>query len=66
MNTVIERYRDDTTTIYSDGTALFYERIFDAPRDVVWQAFMDSDRIPRWWGPHGTTTTVVEMDVRSR
>ena len=25
---------------------------------------MDPDRIPRWWGPHGTTTTVVEMDVR--
>ena len=20
--------------------------------------------VPRWWGPHGTTTTVVEMDVR--
>jgi len=64
MNTVIERYRDDTTTIHSDGTTLVYERVFDAPRDVVWQAFMDPDRIPRWWGPHGTTTTVVEMDVR--
>ena len=25
---------------------------------------MDPERIPRWWGPHGTTTTVVEMDVR--
>jgi uncharacterized protein YndB with AHSA1/START domain len=24
----------------------------------------DPDLIPRWWGPHGTTTTVVEMDVR--
>ena len=23
-----------------------------------------SRRVPRWWGPHGTTTTVVEMDVR--
>jgi uncharacterized protein YndB with AHSA1/START domain len=64
MNTVVERYRDDSTTVYSDGTDLVYERIFDAPRDVVWQAFMDPDRIPRWWGPHGTTTTVVEMDVR--
>jgi uncharacterized protein YndB with AHSA1/START domain len=25
---------------------------------------VDPERIPRWWGPHGTTTTVVEMDVR--
>jgi uncharacterized protein YndB with AHSA1/START domain len=64
MNTVIERYRDDATTVYSDGTELVYERIFDAPRDVVWQAFMDPARIPRWWGPYGTTTDVVEMDVR--
>ena len=64
MNMITERYRDAATSIYSDGTTLVYERIFDAPRDVVWQAFMDPDRIPRWWGPHGTTTTVVEMDVR--
>jgi uncharacterized protein YndB with AHSA1/START domain len=64
MTTVIERYRDASTTVYSDGTDLVYERIFDAPREVVWKAFTDPDRIPRWWGPHGTTTIVVEMDVR--
>jgi uncharacterized protein YndB with AHSA1/START domain len=61
---VIERFRNDTTTVHSDGTDLVYERTFDAPRDVVWKAFMDPARIPRWWGPHGTTATVVEMDVR--
>jgi uncharacterized protein YndB with AHSA1/START domain len=64
MNTVTERFRNDTMTVYSEGTELVFERTFDAPRDVVWQAFMDADRIPRWWGPHGTTTEVVEMDVR--
>jgi uncharacterized protein YndB with AHSA1/START domain len=51
-------------TVYSEGTELVFERTFDAPRDVVWNAFMDPDRIQRWWGPHGTTTEVVEMDVR--
>jgi uncharacterized protein YndB with AHSA1/START domain len=61
---VLERFRNDTTIVYSDGTDLVFERTFDAPREVVWQAFMDPERIPRWWGPHGTTTTVVEMDVR--
>jgi uncharacterized protein YndB with AHSA1/START domain len=64
MNTVTERFRNDTMTVYSDGTDLVFERTFDAPRDIVWKAFMDPDRIPRWWGPHGTTTTVVEMDIR--
>jgi uncharacterized protein YndB with AHSA1/START domain len=64
MNTVIERFRNDAMTVYSDRGELVFERTFDAPRDVVWKAFMDPERIPRWWGPHGTTTSVVEMDVR--
>jgi uncharacterized protein YndB with AHSA1/START domain len=62
--TRIDRGSTDTTAIYSDGTDLVFERIFDAPRERVWQAFTDPNRIPRWWGPHGTTTTVAEMDVR--
>ena len=62
--TRIDRGSTDTTTIYSDGSDLVYERTFDAPRERVWKAFMDPEAIPRWWGPQGTTTTVVEMDVR--
>ncbi len=61
---IIERFRNDTTTVFSDEADLVWERIFDAPRDRVWAAFMDPDRIPRWWGPRGTTAAVVEMDVR--
>ena len=59
-----DRGSTDTTTIYSEGGDLVFERTFDAPREQVWNAFMDPERIPRWWGPHGTTTTVAEMDVR--
>jgi len=40
------------------------ERVFDAPRDRVFAAFTDPERIPEWWGPLGTTTVVDEMDVR--
>ncbi len=61
---VIERLRTDTMSVYSDGTDLVYERTFDAPRELVWKVMMDPDLIPRWWGPHGTTTVVIEMDVR--
>ncbi len=61
---IVERHRSGTMTVHSDGTALVYEREFEARRDLVWEAFTDPDLIPRWWGPHGTTTTVVEMDVR--
>ena len=62
--TRIDRGSTETTTIYSEGGDLVFERTFDAPREKVWQAFMDPEIVPRWWGPHGTTTTVVQMDVR--
>jgi uncharacterized protein YndB with AHSA1/START domain len=62
--TRIDRGSTETTLIYSDGGDLVYERTFDAPRDLVWKAYMEPDRVSRWWGPHGTTTTVAEMDVR--
>ena len=41
------------------------ERIFDAPRDRVFELFTDPELIPEWWGPRGTTTIVDEMDVRN-
>ena len=28
-------------------------RVFDAPRDLVWQMFTDPSHIPHWWGPKG-------------
>ena len=62
--TRIDRGSTETTTIYSDGGDLVFERTFPATRDQVWQAFTDPALIPLWWGKHGTTTTVVEMDVR--
>lgn len=62
--TRIDRGSTATTTIYSEGGDLVFERTFDAPRELVWKAFTEPDRVPRWWGPKGTTTTVVEMDVR--
>ena len=41
------------------------EREFDAPRDRVFAAYTDPELIPQWWGPHGTTTIVDQMDVRA-
>jgi uncharacterized protein YndB with AHSA1/START domain len=62
--TRIDRGSTESTTIYSEGGDLVFERTFDAPRERVWKAFTDPEIVPRWWGPHGTTTTVAEMDVR--
>jgi uncharacterized protein YndB with AHSA1/START domain len=62
--TRIDRGSTDTTTVFSDGGDLVFERTFDAPRERVWKAFTDRDQVTHWWGKHGTTTIVEEMDVR--
>lgn len=43
---------------------MFVTRLIDAPRELVFAAFTDSDHISEWWGPNGFTTTTYEMDVR--
>lgn len=39
-------------------------RIFNAPRERVWQMWTDPELICKWWGPNGFTNTIHEMDVR--
>jgi uncharacterized protein YndB with AHSA1/START domain len=39
-------------------------RIFDASPALVWQAWTEPEKIVRWWGPEGFTTTIHEMDFR--
>ena len=39
-------------------------RMFDAPRELVWQAMTDPKHVVHWWGPRGFTTTIQQMDVR--
>ena len=41
------------------------ERVFNAPRDLVFKAFTDPELIPRWWGPRGTETTVEKLEART-
>jgi uncharacterized protein YndB with AHSA1/START domain len=39
-------------------------RVFDAPRDLVWEAWTNPKHVVNWWGPKGFTTTIQVMDVR--
>ena len=39
-------------------------RTFDAPRDLVWKAWTEPDRMMRWWGPKGFTSPVHKIDFR--
>jgi uncharacterized protein YndB with AHSA1/START domain len=39
-------------------------RSFDAPRDLVWEAWTEPERMMSWWGPKGFTTPFCEIDLR--
>ena len=41
-----------------------FTRVFDAPRDLVWKAFTESERLMQWWGPKGFTMLVAKLDLR--
>ncbi len=55
--------KPSTLTLPSDRTIVM-ERVFDAPRELVFRAYTDRTMIPHWWGPRRLTTTVKQMDVR--
>lgn len=38
-------------------------RLYDAPREMVFDAWTAPERISRWWGPNGFTTTTLEMNA---
>jgi uncharacterized protein YndB with AHSA1/START domain len=39
-------------------------RVFDAPRDLVWKAWTEADRLKEWFGPKGVTIPTLKMDLR--
>ncbi|MDP2653358.1 MAG: SRPBCC domain-containing protein [Candidatus Omnitrophota bacterium] len=44
------------------GKEFVISRTFDAPRDLVWKAFTEPERMKHWWGPKGFTVRVAKMD----
>src|SRR4030065_1694507 len=54
----------NTPAAESEEPGLVIERIFDAPRDLVWKAWSEPERFMRWYGPKGFTTPVCKIDFR--
>ena len=40
------------------------DRIVDAPRELVWEAWTQVEHLERWWGRNGVTTTTLEFEMR--
>jgi uncharacterized protein YndB with AHSA1/START domain len=39
-------------------------RLFDAPRDLVFDVFTNPEHLKHWWGPNGFTISTYEYDAR--
>lgn len=40
------------------------ERVFDAPREKVWEAWTTPEIIEKWWGPEGFSAPSIKVDLR--
>ncbi len=41
-------------------------RIFDAPREMSFRAFIEPEQLTHWWGPVGITTPVPSITIDPR
>jgi uncharacterized protein YndB with AHSA1/START domain len=63
----IERGRNGSATAVrpaDEEREIVVERVVDAPRELVFEAFTDPTHVSSWWGPNGFTTTTRSADVR--
>jgi uncharacterized protein YndB with AHSA1/START domain len=47
-----------------DNRLIEVTRTFDAPREAVFKAWTEADRIAKWWAPGDWTTEVRTLDAR--
>jgi uncharacterized protein YndB with AHSA1/START domain len=52
-------HQSSTTT-----TEVTVNRLLDAPRELVFEAWTDAKRLARWWGPEPFSNPVCEVDAR--
>lgn len=68
---------DEVESEYRHGFEAGLDRLFEvaartmvlqrrirAPRERVWEAWMDARNLPQWWGPEGFTCRTARIDLR--
>lgn len=54
----------NSDTMTATERELVITRVFDAPRDLVWSAWTEPERIKQWSAPKGFTIPVAEGELR--
>lgn len=53
-----------STELAASGNEYTLTRMFDAPRLLVWRAWTTPAMLGQWFGPHGFTCPVCQVDLR--
>jgi len=55
---------DTISSLNSSQSDFIFTREFDAPRDLVWAAHTEAERLSRWWGfGNGHLFEIIKLDV---
>jgi len=61
---MVEINANKQTTVEVKGPELIVNRIFNAPRELVWKAWTEPEHVVNWWGPKGFSIRTSEIDIR--
>jgi uncharacterized protein YndB with AHSA1/START domain len=64
LNQTLGRLAEQLGQSASASPPFVISRTFDAPRDLVWKAWTERDRLMQWFGPKGSTMRHATMDFR--
>src|SRR5262249_32473036 len=60
----LERLAEHLAGAAAPDREIVSTRVFEAPRELLFQAFSDPAHLAQWWGPKGFPNTVHEFDLR--
>lgn len=44
---------------------MLLQRVIQAPKTLVWNAWMNAETLPQWWGPDGYSCRTTRIDLRA-
>jgi len=62
-NQTMDRFEKQLAEIIA-GKELVITRVLNAPRELVYKAWTEAERLAQWWGPKGFTFKVAQLDFR--
>jgi uncharacterized protein YndB with AHSA1/START domain len=61
---MVEKRIGELTLTTPSDREIVMTRVFNAPRELVFEAHSKCEHMAKWWGPRGYTLAICEMDFR--